>query len=269
MNPTWERWHPCPRSSPHAERRRDASAPRLMGSLHDSKIAHRDHEPRSKPRRLDCGGTTPLWLHRGGAKPCSTFVAGSQSGDLSPQSKDWCSSNGSWEGTPPKIGRESRPWTCNRQERGQGCPRSVLRFPWLNYSSTVCRFPPRLHSGSIRRVQPSKQSRRRLHRVWPARSVLDCGSPLPLSLANGPEWRLGCARRSSSGHSQSARGQAQSKTWRQFVAALCLFIALLAQVSPLHAQPAANNQPRTTNHPPPASSTSTAPMPASCCRPGS
>ena len=50
--------------------------------------------------------------------------------------------------------------------------------------------------------------------------------------------------------SESARGLAHSKTWRQFVAAFCLFVTLFAQLSPLHAQPAANNQPRTTNNEP-------------------
>jgi len=53
---------------------------------------------------------------------------------------------------------------------------------------------------------------------WPARSVLDCGSPLPLS--HPPTGRT-C--------SQSARGLAQSKTWRSFVAALVfLNLAIIA-----------------------------------------
>ena len=53
-------------------------------------------------------------------------------------------------------------------------------------------------------------------------SVLDCGSPLPLSHPSVGRTR-----------SQSARGLAQSKTWRPFVAALVfLVIAITA-----HAQP--------------------------------
>jgi hypothetical protein len=51
---------------------------------------------------------------------------------------------------------------------------------------------------------------------WPARSVLDCGSPPRLSiLAQCPHPR------------QSARGLAQSKTWRRFVASLVFLAAAI------------------------------------------
>jgi hypothetical protein len=48
---------------------------------------------------------------------------------------------------------------------------------------------------------------------WRSRSVLECGSPLPLS--HGGEYPVAA---------QSARGLAHSKTWRSFVAAL-VFLA--------------------------------------------
>ena len=45
-------------------------------------------------------------------------------------------------------------------------------------------------------------------------------------------------------HPKAATAQTSSphsKSWRHFFAALCLFVALFTQVSPLHAQPAAPN----------------------------
>ncbi len=57
---------------------------------------------------------------------------------------------------------------------------------------------------------------------WETRSVLECGSPLPLS--------GGGARPVAT---KSARGLAQSKTWRSFVV-LCLLISALC--FPAHAQ---------------------------------
>ena len=61
---------------------------------------------------------------------------------------------------------------------------------------------------------------------WPARSVLECGGPPPLSLVADV-----CRR------DQSARGLAQSKTWRTGVAALAILLAtLLYQPSTCSAQ---------------------------------
>jgi hypothetical protein len=52
---------------------------------------------------------------------------------------------------------------------------------------------------------------------WRA-SVLDCGSPLPLSHQSRNRRLAVCLRRRADPNLQSARGQAQSKTWRTFVA---------------------------------------------------
>ena len=67
------------------------------------------------------------------------------------------------------------------------------------------------------RILKSETKGRRLA----ARRVLECGSPLPLS--HPPAGRA---------TSQSARGLAQSKTWRSFVAAL----AFVATATIAHAQ---------------------------------
>ena len=59
---------------------------------------------------------------------------------------------------------------------------------------------------------------------WQARSVLECGSPLPL-LGGGAGFDLGDIRPNEQSSScESARGLAHSKTWRRFVASL-VFLA--------------------------------------------
>ena len=61
---------------------------------------------------------------------------------------------------------------------------------------------------------------------WNTRSVLECGSPLPLSHGTKPM----CGN-------QSARGLAQSKTWRVFVVVFALLLSTLnSQLSTAFAQ---------------------------------
>ena len=59
---------------------------------------------------------------------------------------------------------------------------------------------------------------------WTARSVLECGSPLPLCLRTA--MGAGCVTREPpklrAWPTKSARGLAQSKTWRLIVTALCV-----------------------------------------------
>src|SRR5438552_4038532 len=62
------------------------------------------------------------------------------------------------------------------------------------------------------------------------RMRVDCGG-----------WRVLCRFAMAQRASKSARGLAQSKTWRQCVAALGLLVALFAQVSLLRAQLGAPN----------------------------
>jgi hypothetical protein len=56
-------------------------------------------------------------------------------------------------------------------------------------------------------------------RGWKARSIVECGSPLPLFVRRTMDWY----------QCQSARGLAQSKTWRTIVAAIA--VSALALVS--------------------------------------
>jgi hypothetical protein len=64
-----------------------------------------------------------------------------------------------------------------------------------------------------------------------ARSVLECGSPLPLSMRHALDRQLDARPwQSVTPPCQSARGLAQSKTWRSVIA-LCLLTGSLAAVT--------------------------------------